>query len=219
MRYATYSALDAYRDGVDLACEDDGLLRSTLAPLGAAVRAAARRCDEAARRVPEGERDIFVDDECALIENLLGAAYVTCQARITAVASAVTKLARHVDRHDADALTARLPRDKSEVLGLGRRLSLVPTLSEVQALDALANYFKHHEQWEDQVRWHRLGRDDARRTVAVISQLGLRPSSTGNLRRGAQALGSSDYRVNVFAEAIDDWCAVIKTAVRDCFQR
>ena len=65
----------------------------------------------------------------------------------------------------------------------------------IEAINAVANYWKHHEEWprcSEQngeclvSAWNR----DNRRTVEIVTSLGMSPSLTGNMRTAASAPGA-----------------------------
>jgi hypothetical protein len=84
-------------------------------------------------------------------------------------------------------------------------LKLAPTLSaancsEVEAINAVANYWKHSEEWPvseaksgTQVREVWVSGKNNKRTVEIITALRLVPNSDGNLRKAAKALGVKDF--------------------------
>jgi len=73
---------------------------------------------------------------------------------------------------------------------------------------ALANYFKHREEW-DKLDWSALDKQ-SRRTAEVIEQVQLASGSTGNLRRGFSALHNNSYaELKILAEIIDAWSAKV----------
>lgn len=66
--------------------------------------------------------------------------------------------------------------------------------TEVEAINAVANYWKHVDEWSldcvevegDEVAWRWQGYE---KTVRIVTALGMQPGSTGNLRTAAEALG------------------------------
>lgn len=154
--------------------------------------------------------DAVVDDECDIIENLLGAAFVACQADITAVIS-------HVNRMHKRALSdghrlASSDSSKAGMLALDNQLVATSTYSYVQVIDAAANYFKHRDEWRGS--WTQF--DPASRqgkTVAIITVVGAKQGSTGNMRTGVTALGISNYRnLTILYEHIASWADNVATA-------
>jgi hypothetical protein len=143
--------------------------------------------------------DFYVDDQCQLIKNLLGAAFVVCQARITAVVSGGIKLAIYCGNKGIP-FTACATR-KDAILTMGPTFTGSP-VTLIQFMDAIANYFKHRDEW-DEVDWSKLT-GQSKRTADVIQMRGLKPGFTGSLRAGAEARGSKDFvSTGVFTDIID----------------
>jgi hypothetical protein len=120
-----------------------------------------------------------VDYETEIIENMLGAAHVVCQAQI----NAVTKAARIIPD-----LATTFPNDR-DVHALGSCFH--NNYSKVEVIWALANYFKHRDEWRPDTWVNPTGQ--SKWTVPVIKAVGLISGSTGNLRKGAEALGNHSY--------------------------
>lgn len=222
METMSWDPLDAHVESLALAVDDGGLLQATLAPIGQAIKLAGERASLAAAEAPEEDVDFFVDEETALIENLLGAAYVTCQARISDVISRAIQVAEFCKTKTvtftAPFAAAKKAGDmKVALLALGTPVASVAGITSVQAVDALANYFKHREEWPEKVDWSQAAGQQAK-TVSVIAPLGLAPLSTGNLRSGAVALGFTDlWQVDALVSAVDQWAnrvlAEVQTAL------
>lgn len=212
----SWDPLDAHRQTVQLVCHDDGALGRTLGPIAEGIAAAQDRYTEIEQAAAEGDDiDWLVDESAELIENLLGAVYVVCQARITNVISAVKHLGDYCTKNNVT--TKNLVTGKAALLALGRPVSKL-AVSEVTALNALANYFKHRDEWSEQVDWTKLT-GQSLDTATIIMQLGLKPLSTGNLSTGAAALGNSNSRtVGVFDDAVGAWCGQIVAMVEAAFK-
>jgi hypothetical protein len=85
--------------------------------------------------------------------------------------------------------------------------------SKIELLWALANYFKHRDEWSSLSWTNPQGLE--RHTVPVILAAGLKPGSTGNLRAGVAALGNQDYEnVSVFQTVIREWADQVREAIR-----
>lgn len=110
---------------LDMALRDP-TLENVLRHLGEGVAAASARANSA-----EGHEDWVdagVDEECDLVEDLLGAAFVVCQTRITAITSLALQIR-------ARALTQGKPfatfgGKKEDVRALGETASLPGTSSK-----------------------------------------------------------------------------------------
>lgn len=207
----SWSPLELHKHGVELVCQDDGSLSRTLAPIGAALRAAYAEADRISKNADPDCVDWLVDDYCELTESLLGAVYVVCQARITQVVSAVRHLAVYCD---ANHLAPNLVRAKPNLLTLGVQHAGT-AITQIQGLDALANYFKHRDEWTNPTDWSQL-KGKSHDTATVVKQLGLTELTTGNLRKGSEALGNPQYdKVDVFAVIVEDWAKVVATMAKN----
>lgn len=213
MVYGNFTAADAHVAIVEAAASN-GKYRDVLNTLGSAIHAAESRATEAASaQVVDDDdwRDAVVDDECELIESLLGATFVVCQSQITAVASR----ALHARKY---AVSKRLGTPKfsdglHHVRSLGDMLSHYQ-FSTVDAIWQLANFFKHREEMSDS-DWTTPAKHQ-KAMVDVIAALGLKSSTTGNFRTGAQAIlnGDTYSKTQLFGDAIDEWSKKVVTEVR-----
>jgi hypothetical protein len=165
------------------AIEDD-TCEGVLGVLAEGVTTAAARIERAEEQGPDEFAEAVADDEIRIIEGLLGAAFIVCQTQITAVTEAALRCRAHAIR---GGLSFPAFGDKNhEVRRLGPRFDA--RWSKIEVLWALANYFKHHDEWPPRTWTNPRGL--ARFTVPVISAAGLQESSSGNLRTGAEALGN-----------------------------
>jgi hypothetical protein len=177
--------------------------------LGRGIKAASTRIDRAAESGPDEYEDAVTDTEIEVIEGLLGTAYVVCQTRITAIAQAAlccrTRLVA-----DGLAFAAFGDRDH-EVRRIGPRFD--SQSSKVELLWALANYFKHRDEWSSASWTNPQGPE--RHTVPVILSAGLESGSNGNLRSGAKALGSRDYAgISVLQMVVREWADQVREEIR-----
>lgn len=153
----------------------------------------------------------FLDSDLELIETHLGCAFITCQVFLTAVVSRVKAL--H-DYHQSQgtkplATTSGLKRD---ILAFGSSPVGTSGFSQIQVIDAFANYFKHRDEWSRP--WSELRRQ-AKETAATITAVGAQEGSTGNLRRGAEAVGNTSYSdVESYGSLILAWKDAICSAYR-----
>ena len=199
------------------AVEDDAY-EAVLYTLGTAIKKSAQRIDEACRvadengSTPPDYKEYVIDDETYLIEHLLGAAFVVCQAHITAVIQAARRARKH-------AITAGVPfpafgDTDQEVRKFGAEFD--EKYSKVEVLWALANYFKHRDEWSKRT-WSN-PKNNERMTVVVIKAAGLEPSTTGNLRTGAEALGNDEYsNMGVFIDIVRQWSVEVQKKTQEAF--
>ena len=146
-----------------------------------------------------------------MIENVLGAAFVLAQARLTAVASEAIEIAKELGPL-AQALPFALPKvSRDSLLAFGAPMK-GHTVTAVTAIDAVANYFKHRDEWSN---WTPNKKNQA--TITTISAIGLLPTSTGNLRAAAKVLGWPDAApadLSWMEGAIDEWATAVLVAIK-----
>jgi hypothetical protein len=183
-----------------------------LRPLERAIIASARHVEEACASPDEEWASAVIDDECDVAEELLGTSFVVCQAYVTSVVSRVQGLLQHADRQGVQ-LSSVLPARES-VLRTSNSLCASTPFTQVQVLDAFANYFKHRFEWPA-VDWSKANKN-AQKTIAIVRAVGGSEGSTGNLRTGAESLGNSNYTdLSVFSSILDGWRAGVSSAVED----
>ena len=181
-------------------------LDQVLEPISDAIHAAGDRADRA--EASDAWADAVIDDECDLVENLLGAAFIACQTFITAVVSAAMRLHEYCIKENLP-VSGSLAK-KATLLGLGAPVGGLG-VTDVELLDALANYYKHRSEWRGS-DWANPRRRQAA-TIAVIKRAGLEARSTGNLRTGAGILGNPGYDdLYVFHNLLRAWASRVLEA-------
>lgn len=139
----------------------------------------------------------MVDYETQTIEDMLGAAYVACQGQINAVVRAALKIPGQT-------------LGETELRALGPRFN--PEYSKNEVLWALANYFKHRDEWSKDT-WDKPPKR-SKQTVDIIKSVGLAWGSSENLRAGAAALGNKQYcEMTVFNRIVQRWSAHVREHV------
>ncbi|MCJ7706832.1 MAG: hypothetical protein MUO38_04350 [Anaerolineales bacterium] len=98
-----------------------------------------------------------IDDALDRIESLLGISFVVAQGYVTSVVAAARKLS-----------PADPPISKEEVLGLHNETIPGTGITRLELCDAMANYFKHHDEWP---AWNHKG--PHHKTVAVLQAVGI----------------------------------------------
>ncbi|MCG2722496.1 MAG: hypothetical protein L6290_10860 [Thermodesulfovibrionales bacterium] len=204
--------MNIYREFIDLIRIHTGPtpLERVLQTLGDAVDACTGAITRAESSGDAEYIDAVVDDECDVIENLLGAAFVACQADISAVISHVNRMHKR-GLSDGHRL-ASSDSSKTGILALDNQLVATSTYSYVQVIDAVANYFKHRDEWRGSwIQFSPKSREG--KTVAIITVVGAKQGSTGNMRTGVTALGISNYRnLTSLYEHIASWADNVATA-------
>lgn len=147
--------------------------------------------------------DAITDDECDQIEELLGLAFVASQSFITAVRTRWTKIEPIGSQQYNVRFRFAFGRSGFGLFKEAPLLSSDLECSVIEAINAVANYWKHSDEWPTALvlngEWRKPTWDlnsmqnNARRTAEIVSALGMSPGSTGNLRQAASSLGVSNY--------------------------
>jgi hypothetical protein len=87
--------------------------------------------------------------------------------------------------------------------------------SKVEVVNALANYFKHQDEWLGS--WDQL-QGPARQTAEIIRSIGAEEYSTGNLRTGARWLGVADD-IRLLSHVVGQWRSKIVGAYAEDVKR
>jgi hypothetical protein len=165
-------------------------LERVLDQLAEAVHECEKSVDRAKLSGNEDYIDSVVDDECDVVESILGTAFVVSQAEITALIAPIKRIHK---RAEADGHILRSSDGtKLNIMTLGSPI-VAADYSKIQVIDAFANYLKHRDEW---VRPWAKADGNAKRTVEIIRCAGAEEGSSGNLRSGLKALGiqSRDLR-------------------------
>lgn len=148
--------------------------------------------------------DAVTDDEVDVIEDLLGAAYVVCQTYITKIISDVIFLHRYHKRSNPSSELKTTGDFKYSILSFGSKVISGVGYTQVQVIDAFANYFKHRDEWPSD--WHKL-EERSTKTAEVIMAVGASSGCTGNLRRASKVLGNEGFKNTiVFYDIVNNWC-------------
>jgi hypothetical protein len=104
---------------------------------------------------------------------VLGGCFVVAQAMIGRTATMLMQVGVPIVAPRARAMLLELESPRVEGVGV------------IPAIDALANYFKHHDEWP--ADWSE-AKGRARATIAIVGTLGLSASGPDNMLIGARAL-------------------------------
>lgn len=190
------------------------LMERVLHPIAKGIQECIDTIDKASASGNDEYADVVADDEVEVIEGLLGAVFVVCQTEIERVTRAVELLHKHADRVPAPKGPVTLSTtdtDKGSIIAFGSPNVGSSTVTEIQALNAVANYFKHRLAWSHD--WAATlaaampppappgspkpkvdGKDkQTAKTIQALQAIGLEQGSTGNLRTAAESLGNAGY--------------------------
>lgn len=181
-------------------------LIGSLAPLGKAIRECDQNIDLMESEGDDGLEDI-ITQEAEITETLIGTTFVVCQAHIACVVSRAMELHTFFQKREKRDLKA-IDNSKQGILKQGAQLLDGSRYTDIQAMDAFANYFKHRDEWPN--NWAKIAKKH-RRTRNVISAFGAISGSHGNLRMGAEVLGYvGGSSVMVFADRLESWRKKLK---------
>ena len=170
-----------------------------------------RECDDAMTKaknsIDPDYYDSVADNESGVIENLFGAAFVVCQAEITAVVSNSMRLHETVKAQGHNLTVS--DGTKNGILRIGSFIVSGTSYSYAQAINASANYFKHFEEWDKP--WAKLPKRE-KLTIDIISACGAKEFSSGNLYTCAAALGVTDFtQLEPLANHVSVWAKAVRT--------
>ncbi len=170
----------------------------------------------------EEHRDSLIDDLCDDLEEVLGLSFLICQKRITQVQSKVLWAQNRIIGEKMNPIFPELMGVSSGEFCRGLRklspvihtqhLGATPQVapSKVEAIWAVANFYKHSDEWHT-TDWSAII-GPSKQTADVIMACGVKSSSTGQFRDAYEALaGNSDYIAKPFGEAVNEWVEIIKS--------
>lgn len=132
----------------------------------------------------------------ATMDDLIGAAFVVCQTYLTRVSEAVIDMApAFVPRRNA----------RQGLMGLGSpkvRKVGARVVTEIECVNAIANWWKHRDQWPPPP-WPPRGRHQP--TASIVHMLGVRSNVVGQALLAAQRLGVTPENLNVLLAKLRSW--------------
>ncbi|MGD1047082.1 MAG: hypothetical protein ABR936_17395 [Bacteroidota bacterium] len=137
------------------------------------------------------------EDTNTIIENMHGAAFVCCQASINGVASRI-KTFHAFAKNEGITLTS-VPEERKLIIASHCPVVPSTTVSQIQAIDTLANYFKHRDQWPH--GW--INPDgQSRLTIQTLQTLGFTPYQDDILNSGISMFGPNILNL---ANVLNKW--------------
>jgi hypothetical protein len=178
-------------------------LEQVFSPLSVGMRKSQEFAQKVAKEASSDPDyvDAVWDQESYIEESLLGGAFVVCQASIKLVVSEIGKLHARYKRDSNKDLTTT-DGTKRNIMRLGSRVVRRTGYSQIEIMNAFANYFKHRAEWSSWTRATGL----AKPTIAIVAAVGGKEGMSRNLLQGAKALGNrSGDDLHVFAKILDNW--------------
>jgi hypothetical protein len=176
------------------------------------IAASSRAIEEAVDNGDDDYATSVADDECDLIEALLGIAFVAAQTEITATTARVKSLHERFQRDFPHSNLTTTTGRKADILRDANPV-IKPPYTAVEVLNAFANFFKHADEWD--AEW-RAGTLQQQQTISVLRAAGAVPLSTGTLRTGATALGL-DWKLSV--RGLSDIVTIWRKNLRAQYQK
>ena len=160
------------------------------------ITASSKTISRVAKSGKEDYIDAITEEECLAVEELLGLAFVAAQSFITLIRTELIVVSKVHLRYLKSPLSFAgnngYDAFKLAPAMVGRKCSVVETIN------AIANYWKHSEEWPVIVNklggrlreaWDLPTLKNKGRSAEIVSDLGLAPNSAGNLRKAARAVG------------------------------
>jgi hypothetical protein len=177
-----------------------------LSELRTTIERVYERTEKYTKNLGQDNADFVWDDTNRALDALRGAAFVICQAAVTAIVTRVMAIHEYV-QSTGNAITS-VPNDKAQLLAFKSPAIPSKTVSQIEGIEAFANYFKHHDQWP--ASW--LNPDGfSKRTITALQALGFQYAD-GSILRDAITLFDSDLLV--LANAVNVWHEAIVTDLR-----
>jgi hypothetical protein len=196
-------------------------------PIEGEIKRALERIRRAERMGPEEYVDHVNETSGLLIEELLGLAFAAAQVFLTAVKTRFVALARAYHQEFGAELTLGGMAGfggKSEKNGysLFKYTGEPPTqasFTAIEAINAVANYWKHHEEWPRTLKphgkWCKIVWNDKKanniqkRTIEIARALGMSPSGgVWNLQEAVKKLGvRRDFDLTPVRRSLQAWAA------------
>jgi hypothetical protein len=156
--------------------------------------------EEVKHDLEEAHEQFTVDDALDHIENLLGIAFIAAQTYITGTVADANHLLDSGNRLAKEQLAKNY---SDELPGT--------TVTKIELIDAIANYYKHHDEWDT---GSATGRNQ--RTISTLRGAGIIAEDDFPCRRAAEILwannDSSDLRP--LLSLISDWRQAVIAAYR-----
>jgi hypothetical protein len=126
------------------------------------------------------------------MHSIIGAAFVVIQERITAIVDLVFRI---------NGLRGKTKLEKKHILQIGQDyICNNCQITKIRAIDAIANYFKHHEQWKPDWSNYGIPTED---TIRTVREIGLQPSCKSNLDTAISKLDIAD--LSELACVVESW--------------
>ncbi len=150
--------------------------------------------------------DLVVDEECDMVEKLIGLSFVAVQVHINSVISSIERSER---RAESKKDSFRSSGKKWEVFKFGSLSYGKTGFTKIEVINEMANYFKHESEWprqwdiiEHSTRKQHKGRV---KTIKVLKAIGCSEGSLGNFRTVVNGFQIKYNRLRQLVKIIQIW--------------
>jgi len=147
----------------------------------------------------EAREEYEREDALEHAENLLGIAFVTAQTYIAGTVSDINQFAKVSNKLTKDQLLKTYSEKLSE-----------KAVTKLELCDALANYYKHHDEWES---WSAVGRQQ--RTVATLQAAEIIESDAYPCIKASEMLWLNTQSLESLLSLITNWREAVFTAYKN----
>jgi len=183
---------------------DDGPLVTLLRALSAEVIRCHDAIDEAVKTGDADYIDAAFDNADRVTEELMSSAFLNCHLRLNGTHALIRRI-HDKAKQDGHTLTCS-DGTKRGIFRIGSTAVPNTGFTQIEAIQAFANYAKHSEEW--QRPWSKLkGRD--KDTADTILAFGGEEDGTENFRVGMNAIGIKDYSPEPMAKYVKNWIIAV----------
>lgn len=187
---------------------EDRMVDKLFSALEQVITSASSRIEEASRAGDEEYADVVTDEESSHVEELIGLMFVSAQTFITTVRNRLAQVSEICKKEKGRSLSFLKDQRAYDVLKFADPMRGTPHYTEIEVINAVANYWKHQEEWSaHNFTWDTTKmRDKEKRTIEIISAVGMSPYSSGNLRKAANTFGIASYNdLSVIQDKLSKW--------------
>jgi hypothetical protein len=153
------------------------------------------------------EKYYTVEDEhdIEVVQILVGTAFVLGQAAVTQAVSILAKI------HESTGKPSWIPHGRRKIMDTVAPVHRKTGLSKITIINAVANYFKHRYEWDD--NWS--GPARSQETIEIVVKLGMRPTSQQNTEIALRELGMLPGKVGSLAQIVVEWRESLAAHIRE----
>lgn len=133
-----------------------------------------------------------IDEALEQLEGFFGIGFITAQIYITGSVADIRKISRITSKPNKENL---LKNFSNFISGT--------TITEMQLCDAVANYFKHHDEWAD---WIPAPNELRKKTIDVLNEVGITQTTAHPCQEAAKILwGVNTLDLDALLSTLAEW--------------